>query len=141
MDSGPTAGADARQLETHGAGLDRSAFEKLCGLLRYVDGDYQDPETFKAIRKELGSLQQPLHYLAIPPVLFETVVEQLEKSGCVHGARVVLEKPFGTDLASARSQWRSASNISIDGGLPHRSLPRETTHQEHVVFPLCECAT
>src|SRR6185436_14304791 len=68
-------------LETHGAGLDRSAFEKLCGLLRYVDGDYQDPETFKAIRKELGSLQQPLHYLAIPPVLFETVVEQLGKSG------------------------------------------------------------
>ncbi len=100
-------------LETHGAGLDRSAFEKLCGLLRYVDGDYQDPETFKAIRRELASLQQPLHYLAIPPVLFETVVEQLGKSGCVQGARVILEKPFGTDLASAREL----------NGVLHRTFP------------------
>jgi glucose-6-phosphate 1-dehydrogenase len=100
-------------LEKHGAGLDRPAFEKLCGLLRYVDGDYQDPATFQAIRKELGSLQQPLHYLAIPPVLFETVVEQLGKSGCIQGARVVLEKPFGTDLASAREL----------NGILHRTLP------------------
>jgi glucose-6-phosphate 1-dehydrogenase len=67
-----------------------------------VDGDYQDPATFQAIRKELGSAKEPLHYLAIPPVLFGTVVEQLAKSGCHQGARVVLEKPFGTDLASAR---------------------------------------
>ena len=89
-------------LENHGDGLDRSAFEKLCGLLRYVDGDYQDSATFQAIRKELGSAKEPLHYLAIPPVLFETVVEQLAKSGCVQSARVVLEKPFGTDLVSAR---------------------------------------
>jgi glucose-6-phosphate 1-dehydrogenase len=89
-------------LEKHPNGLDRSAFEKLCGLLRYVDGDYQDPATFQAIRRELGSAERPLHYLAIPPVLFGTVVEQLAKSGCNRGARVVLEKPFGTDLASAR---------------------------------------
>ena len=89
-------------LEKHGSGLDRPAFEKLCGLLRYVDGDYQNPTTFEAIRKELGSAKRPLHYLAIPPVLFETVVEQLAKSGCHEGARIVLEKPFGTDLPSAQ---------------------------------------
>jgi len=89
-------------LEKHGSGLDRPAFEKLCGLLRYVDGDYQNPTTFEAIRKELGSAKRPLHYLAIPPVLFETVVEQLAKSDCHEGARIVLEKPFGTDLPSAQ---------------------------------------
>jgi glucose-6-phosphate 1-dehydrogenase len=88
-------------LEKHG-GLDPAAFEKLCGLLRYVDGDYKDPATFQAIRKELGSAQRPAHYLAIPPVLFELVVEQLGKSGCTHGARVIIEKPFGSDLASAQ---------------------------------------
>jgi glucose-6-phosphate 1-dehydrogenase len=89
-------------LEKHG-GLDPAAFTKLSGLLRYVDGDYNDPATFQAIRKELGSAQQPAHYLAIPPILFGTVVEQLGKSGCApEGARVIVEKPFGTDLASAQ---------------------------------------
>jgi glucose-6-phosphate 1-dehydrogenase len=88
-------------LEKHG-GLDRPAFDKLSSLLRYVDGDYKDAATFQAIRKELGSAQRPAHYLAIPPVLFETVVEQLGKSGCSTNARVIIEKPFGTDLASAR---------------------------------------
>ena len=88
-------------LEKHG-GLDPAAFEKLCGLLRYVDGDYKDPATFHAIRKELGSAQRPAHYLAIPPVLFEMVVEQLGQAGCTSGARVVVEKPFGRDLASAQ---------------------------------------
>src|ERR1700689_3454203 len=61
-------------------GLDPAAFEKLSGLLRYVDGDYKAPATFEAIRKELGGAQRPAYYLAIPPILFETVVEQLEKS-------------------------------------------------------------
>jgi glucose-6-phosphate 1-dehydrogenase len=89
-------------LEKHG-GVDRAAFDKLCGLLRYVDGDYKDPATFSAIRRELGSSKQPAHYLAIPPVLFGLVVEQLGKSGCGNGARVIVEKPFGTDLASARA--------------------------------------
>jgi glucose-6-phosphate 1-dehydrogenase len=89
-------------LEKHG-GLDPAAFEKLSGLLRYVDGDYQDAATFQAIKKELGSAQRPAHYLAIPPVLFGTVVEQLGKAGCAgEGARVIVEKPFGTDLASAQ---------------------------------------
>ena len=88
-------------LENHG-GLDPAAFEELCGLLRYVDGDYKDPATFQAIRKELGSAQRPAHYLAIPPMLFELVVEQLAKADCTRDARVIVEKPFGSDLASAR---------------------------------------
>jgi glucose-6-phosphate 1-dehydrogenase len=88
-------------LEKHG-GVDPAAFEKLIALLHYVDGDYQDPATFAALRKELGDAHYPAHYLAIPPVLFETVVEQLAKSNCARGARVIVEKPFGHDLASAQ---------------------------------------
>ena len=89
-------------LEKHG-GLDPAAFEKLSGLLRYVDGDYNDPATFQAICKTLGSAHRPAFYLAIPPALFGTVVEQLGKSGCLaHAARVIVEKPFGRDLASAK---------------------------------------
>ena len=88
-------------LEKHG-GVDAAAFEKLSGLLRYVDGDYQAPATFQALRKELRDAQYPAHYLAIPPALFETVVEQLAKSNCARGARVIVEKPFGHNLASAQ---------------------------------------
>jgi glucose-6-phosphate 1-dehydrogenase len=95
--------ARAREsLEKHG-GIDAVAFEKLCGLLRYVDGDYQDPATFASLRKELGDARFPAHYLAIPPAVFETVVEQLVKSNCAGGSRVIVEKPFGHDLASARA--------------------------------------
>src|SRR5260370_300466 len=88
-------------LEKHG-GLDPAAFEKLIGLLRYVDGDYQDPGTFSALREQLKDAQRPAHYLAIPPVLFESVVEHLSQSNCGRGARVIVEKPFGHDLASAQ---------------------------------------
>jgi glucose-6-phosphate 1-dehydrogenase len=88
-------------LEQHG-GLDAAAWEKLSSLLRYVDGDYSDPATFVAVRKALGSAEHPAHYLAIPPSLFETVVEQLVKSGSAKGARIIVEKPFGHDLASAQ---------------------------------------
>jgi len=88
-------------VKKHG-GLDPVAFEKLAGLLRYVDGDYKDAETFQTLRRELGSAQRPAHYLAVPPVLFALVVEQLAKSGCNRGARVIIEKPFGRDLASAQ---------------------------------------
>jgi glucose-6-phosphate 1-dehydrogenase len=94
-------------VEKHG-GLDPQAFDKLSSLLRYVDGDYKDPATFQAIRKELGTVHRPAHYLAIPPLLFETVVNQLAQadcasaSGCQNGARVIVEKPFGHDLASAK---------------------------------------
>lgn len=89
-------------IERHGGGLDAAAFDKLCDLLRYVEGDYKDAATFQAIRKELGSAQRPIHYLAIPPALFGLVVEQLAKAGCVEDARVIVEKPFGHDLASAQ---------------------------------------
>lgn len=88
-------------IEKHG-GLDSAAFAKLASLLRYVDGDYKDPATFQALRRELGSAKHPAHYLAIPPVLFGLVVEQLAKAGCNQGARVIIEKPFGRDLASAK---------------------------------------
>jgi glucose-6-phosphate 1-dehydrogenase len=89
-------------IEKHGGGLDPTAFDKLCALLRYVDGDYKETTTFQAIRKELGSAQRPAHYLAIPPALFGLVVEQLAKARCTAGARVIVEKPFGHDLISAQ---------------------------------------
>ena len=89
-------------IEKHGGGPDPAAFDKLCSLLRYVDGDYEEAATFQAIRKELGSAQRPAHYLAIPPALFGLVVEQLTKASCTNGARVIVEKPFGHDLLSAQ---------------------------------------
>src|SRR5262245_20673246 len=88
-------------LEKHG-GIDSAAYGKLDGLLRYVDGDYQDRATFEALGKALKGANRPAHYLAIPPILFEGVVEQLAQTGCARGARVIVEKPFGHDLASAR---------------------------------------
>lgn len=88
-------------LEKHG-GIDPPSWEKLSSLLHYIDGDYADDKTFQALRKELGNSQHPAHYLAIPPMLFEEVIEQLVKSGCAKGARVIIEKPFGHDLASAK---------------------------------------
>jgi glucose-6-phosphate 1-dehydrogenase len=87
-------------VEKHG-GIDQAAFDRMCGLMRYVDGDYNDPSTFETLRKTLGAAQHPAHYLAIPPVLFPVVVEQLGQSGCATGARVIVEKPFGRDLESA----------------------------------------
>jgi glucose-6-phosphate 1-dehydrogenase len=97
-------------LEKHG-GVDAVAFEKLNSLLRYVDGDYQDPATFEALRKELGNAHYPAHYLAIPPALFEPVVERLAKSNCSRGARVIVEKPFGHDLASAQELNRALLGV------------------------------
>jgi glucose-6-phosphate 1-dehydrogenase len=88
-------------VEQHG-GLDSEGFAKLMSLLRYVDGDYADATTFQKVREQLGSAQHPLHYLAIPPNLFGEVVKQLHASGCSAGARVVVEKPFGRNLASAK---------------------------------------
>jgi len=95
--------ARAREsIEQHGH-FDAAAFDRLAGLLRYVGGDYNDGATFQAIKKELGEAQRPAHYLAIPPALFGTVVEQLAaQCGCTDGARVIVEKPFGHDLSSAR---------------------------------------
>ena len=88
-------------VEKHG-GVDDAAFAKLVSLLRYVDGDYADAATFAALRRELDGSSRPAHYLAIPPSLFGPVVEQLQGAGCTAGARVIVEKPFGRDYASAR---------------------------------------
>ena len=95
--------ARAREsVEQHG-GVDEAAFAKLRDRLRYVRGEYGDQATFAALREQLGGARRPLHYLAIPPSLFETVVEGLGKSSCARNARVVLEKPFGRDLPSAQA--------------------------------------
>jgi glucose-6-phosphate 1-dehydrogenase len=85
-----------------GGGMDPEAFPKLCELLSYIDGDYKDDKTYAALRAKLGTAQSPTHYLAIPPSMFPVVVTGLGKSGCAQNARVILEKPFGRDLVSAR---------------------------------------
>jgi glucose-6-phosphate 1-dehydrogenase len=90
-------------LEHHG-GIDTAAFARLKELLRYIDGGYEDLETFQKLKKTLGDAGRPAHYLAIPPTLFATVVEHLAAAGCAPvGARVIVEKPFGRDLTSARA--------------------------------------
>ena len=106
-------------LEKHGGGVDPDAFKKLSGLLRYIDGDYGDPATFAALRKALGDAKRPMHYLAIPPSMFETVVEQLAKTGSATNARVVIEKPFGRDLASAEELNRVLHSV-----FPEKSIFR-----------------
>jgi glucose-6-phosphate 1-dehydrogenase len=89
-------------VEKHG-GADPVGLPILLNCLRYVDGDYNNPDTFVQVRKALGDAKHPLHYLAIPPSLFGHVIDQLKVSGCADGARVVVEKPFGHDAASARA--------------------------------------
>lgn len=81
---------------------DQATFDKLLSLLSYVSGDYNDPSTFNSLNKALGSAQHPAHYLAIPPALFETVIKGLDTAGLAKNARVIVEKPFGRDLASAQ---------------------------------------
>jgi glucose-6-phosphate 1-dehydrogenase len=100
----------ARASITENGALDPDAFARLTALLKYVDGDYQDPNTFTTLRQLLDQAHRPLHYLAIPPAMFPTVVEGLEKSGSAAGARVVIEKPFGRDLASAQQLNRTLRN-------------------------------
>jgi len=86
----------------HGGGVDEEAFQRLCELLDYLDGDYKDDKTYTELRARLGKAQLPTHYLAIPPSMFPVVVRGLTKSGCANNARVIVEKPFGRDLVSAR---------------------------------------
>jgi glucose-6-phosphate 1-dehydrogenase len=97
-------------LEKHG-GVDAAAFQKLIAALQYVEGEYSDPATFDRLRKALGPAKRPLHYLAIPPSMFATVVAELGRSGCANQARVVLEKPFGRDLESALALNRSLLTV------------------------------
>ena len=89
-------------LEQHG-GVDANAFAKLTSRLQYVDGNYSDETTYARLRQVLADAKHPLHYLAIPPSMFETVARGLAQSGCADGARIIVEKPFGRDLASAQS--------------------------------------
>jgi glucose-6-phosphate 1-dehydrogenase len=84
---------------------------RFLALLRYVDGDYREPKTFKSLRQGLGEARRPLHYLAIPPSMFPVVVKLLGSSGCANGARVVVEKPFGRDLSSARALNRTLHQV------------------------------
>ena len=90
-------------VETHSDGFDEAVFTKLQQRLDYISGDYAASATHIALRKRLGDAAHPLHYLAIPPSVFASVVERLGESGCARGARVIVEKPFGRDLASARA--------------------------------------
>ena len=83
--------------------VDEAAFARLTSLLQYVSGDYGELELFTKIRQALGDTKRPLFYLAIPPSAFPTTIEHLSRAGCTDGARVVIEKPFGRDLESARS--------------------------------------
>jgi glucose-6-phosphate 1-dehydrogenase len=95
--------ARARESLEHHGGVDAAAFAKLGAQLQYIDGDYRDAMTYQHLRQALGDARRPLHYLAIPPSMFATVADGLARSGCAHDARVVVEKPFGRDLASAQA--------------------------------------
>jgi glucose-6-phosphate 1-dehydrogenase len=107
-------------IEQFGGGIeDRKAIDHLLGLLRYVDGDYADQATFEAVREAMGGAGRPAHYLAIPPVLFEQVVGQLHAAGLAENARVIVEKPFGHDLASARDL-----NAALRRVFPEESIYR-----------------
>lgn len=98
-------------IEKAGGIGDRKALKHFLSQLKYVSGDYNDPSTFAAIRAALGSARRPAHYLAIPPALFEKVIEGLGAAHLAEHARVIVEKPFGRDLASARELNRAAHRV------------------------------
>jgi glucose-6-phosphate 1-dehydrogenase len=91
--------------------VDQRVLSDVLHRLTYVHGDYTDGATYAKLRRELGSATQPLYYLAIPPSLFETVVDGLDRAGCAENARLVLEKPFGRDLASAQGLNRTLHRV------------------------------
>jgi glucose-6-phosphate 1-dehydrogenase len=95
--------AHARKSVEQGGPVDETAFAKFASSIKYVDGDYDNPKTYAALRAALGDAKRPLHYLAIPPAMFESVGQGLGASGCARNARIVVEKPFGRDLPSARA--------------------------------------
>ena len=106
-------------VQQQGEDVDQEALAKLLKLLRYVGGDYQEPATFDLLKKTLGGATRPAHYLAIPPDLFMSVVESLAKSNCMKNARVIVEKPFGHDLASAQRL-----NAALHAALPESRIFR-----------------
>src|SRR5215469_3011240 len=111
--------ARARQSVQEHGGLDAAAFDRLAAQLTYIGGDYNDPATFVHLKQALGSASRPLFYLAIPPALFAAVIEHLHSAGLTRDARVVIEKPFGRDLASAR-----ALNKILTRTFPERAIFR-----------------
>jgi glucose-6-phosphate 1-dehydrogenase len=113
------AGRVRDSIKTFVPGADAGATGRLVELLRYVDGDYNDRATFDELRRALGGAQRPLHYLAIPPSMFAVVAGHLSGSGAAAGARIVVEKPFGRDLASAR-----ALNQTLHAHFPETSIFR-----------------
>jgi glucose-6-phosphate 1-dehydrogenase len=109
----------AKASVTEYGGLDQAAFPRLAELLRYVAGDYGDPATFSRLRAELGRAERPAHYLALPPSMFPVVVENLARASCTQQARVIVEKPFGRDLASAQ-----ALNATLRKAFPEAAIFR-----------------
>jgi glucose-6-phosphate 1-dehydrogenase len=107
----------ARASVTEHGGLDQAAFSKLAELLQYVPGEYDSPDTYRRLREALGQAKHPLFYLAIPASAFATVIENLARAHCVEQGRVVVEKPFGRDLTSAREL-----NATL-----RRAFPEEST--------------
>lgn len=120
-------GWDLEKLRAHahagitrfGSAMDEGVFRNLASLLTYINGDYQDAATFDALRRALEGRTRPLHYFAIPPAMFPVVVSGLAEAGCMQDARVVVEKPFGRDLESARSL-----NATLHEALPESSIFR-----------------
>ena len=110
----------ADSITTYGGGVDDvGAFEKLTGLMRYVDGNYNDLSTFQELKQQLGECQRPAHYLAIPPSMFQTVADGLGTVGAARNARVIVEKPFGRDLKSAQEL-----NEALHAVFPEESIFR-----------------
>src|SRR5690348_8909487 len=109
----------ARASVSENGGEDHEAFQKLVAQLRYVDGDYNDQSTFTQVRAQLDGRLRPAHYLAIPPSMFPTVITRLAEANLATNARVIVEKPFGRDLASARDLNRVLSAV-----LPETSVFR-----------------
>src|SRR6266700_7639695 len=106
-------------VQQQGGDIDQDVLAKLLKLLRNVGGNYQQPATFDLLKKTLGSAARPVHYLAIPPSLFTRVVDSLSKANCITNARVIVEKPFGHDLASARQL-----NAALHAALPESRIFR-----------------
>lgn len=121
-------GWDLEKLRTHahegitqfgGSGMDETVFRQLASLMTYINGDYEEPATFEEIRRALESCKRPLHYFAIPPSMFSVVVRGLAAVGCTKDARVVVEKPFGRDVESAREL-----NATLHEALPESNIFR-----------------
>ena len=126
-------------IERSGGVDNKGALKHLLSLFKYVSGDYKDPATFTTIKEVLGKARRPAYYLAIPPSLFEIVIKTLGATNLAENARVIVEKPFGRDLASAKELNEVAhSRLSRGLNLPHRSLPWQGSDHEYSLFSLCQ---